>query len=78
LSLQDLQQYQAKEREPVCGPYKAWKSARHAAAVGGVTVLQTLGMLEAVQRRAPQRDLAALRRWPPGVRAGWKPRWPCT
>ncbi|MGC2863217.1 gamma-glutamyltransferase, partial [Pseudomonas putida] len=35
---------------------------RHAAAlVGGVTVLQTLGMLEAVQRATPQRDLAALR-----------------
>ncbi|MBF4213616.1 gamma-glutamyltransferase, partial [Pseudomonas donghuensis] len=25
LSLQDLEQYTAKEREPVCGPYKAWR-----------------------------------------------------
>ncbi|MEN5139707.1 gamma-glutamyltransferase [Pseudomonas juntendi] len=62
LSLQDLQQYQARQREPVCGPYKAWQvCGMPPPSSGGVTVLQTLGMLEAVQRAAPQRDLAALR-----------------
>ncbi|MCX2888269.1 gamma-glutamyltransferase [Pseudomonas sp. DCB_BI] len=62
LSLRDLQQYQARQREPVCGPYKAWQvCGMPPPSSGGVTVLQTLGMLEAVQRAAPQRDLAALR-----------------
>ncbi|TFW35312.1 gamma-glutamyltransferase [Pseudomonas putida] len=62
LSLQDLQQYQAKEREPLCGPYKAWQiCGMPPPSSGGVTVLQTLGLLEAVQRTAPQRDLAVLR-----------------
>lgn len=62
LSLQDLQQYQAKEREPLCGPYKAWQiCGMPPPSSGGVTVLQTLGLLDAVQRTAPQRDLAALR-----------------
>ncbi|HDS1800914.1 TPA: gamma-glutamyltransferase [Pseudomonas putida] len=62
LSLQDLEQYTAKEREPVCGTYKAWRvCGMPPPSSGGVTVLQTLGMLEAVQRATPQRDLAALR-----------------
>ncbi|UVL06115.1 gamma-glutamyltransferase [Pseudomonas sp. B21-047] len=62
LSLQDLEQYRAKEREPVCGPYKAWRiCGMPPPSSGGVTVLQTLGVLEAVQRATPQRDLAALR-----------------
>ncbi|MFJ4385838.1 gamma-glutamyltransferase [Pseudomonas sp. NPDC089408] len=62
LSLQDLQQYQAKQREPVCGPYKAWQiCGMPPPSSGGVAVLQTLGILEAVQRASPQRDLAALR-----------------
>ena len=62
LSLQDLQQYQAKVREPVCGPYKAWRiCGMPPPSSGGVTVLQTLGILEALQRTSPQRDLATLR-----------------
>lgn len=62
LSLQDLQQYQAKEREPVCGPYKAWRiCGMPPPSSGGVAVLQTLGILEALQQTSPQRDLAALR-----------------
>ncbi|MDH0133728.1 gamma-glutamyltransferase [Pseudomonas asiatica] len=62
LSLQDMQQYQAKVREPLCGPYKAWRiCGMPPPSSGGVTVLQTLGILEALQRASPQRDLAAMR-----------------
>src|SRR5690606_20925014 len=62
LSLQDLQQYQAKEREPVCGPYKAWRiCGMPPPSSGGVAVLQTLGILEALQRTAAQPDLTTLR-----------------
>ncbi|MEX5624355.1 gamma-glutamyltransferase, partial [Pseudomonas syringae] len=44
LSLQDLEQYSAKERDPVCGPYKAWRiCGMPPPSSGGVTVLQTLG-----------------------------------
>lgn len=65
LTLQDLQQYQAKEREPVCGPYKAWRvCGMPPPSSGGVAVLQTLGILEALQRAAPARDLAAMRPLP--------------
>jgi len=59
LSLQDLRQYQAKARTPVCGPYKGWQiCGMPPPSSGGVGVLQTLGILEAVQRASPQRDLA--------------------
>lgn len=61
LSLEDLHRYQAKEREPVCGPYKAWKiCGMPPPSSGGVTVLQTLGILDALQRASAQRDLANL------------------
>jgi len=65
LSLHDLRQYQAKERTPLCGPYKAWQiCGMPPPSSGGVTVLQTLGILDALQRTTPQRDLANL---PPSV-----------
>ncbi|MFK0310859.1 gamma-glutamyltransferase [Pseudomonas sp. NPDC090233] len=61
LSLNDLRQYQAKERTPVCGPYKAWQiCGMPPPSSGGVTVLQTLGILDALHRANPQRDLASL------------------
>jgi len=61
LSLEDLQRYQAKEREPVCGPYKVWNiCGMPPPSSGGVTVLQTLGILDALQRTSAQRDLANL------------------
>ncbi|WP_313203026.1 gamma-glutamyltransferase [Pseudomonas sp.] len=61
LSLEDLQHYQAKEREPVCGPYKAWNiCGMPPPSSGGVTVLQTLGVLDALQQASAQRDLARL------------------
>lgn len=73
LSLQDLQQYRAKQREPVCGPYKAWRiCGMPPPSSGGVAVLQTLGMLEAVQRASPPatwRYCALSRRRP---RPAWK------
>ncbi|WP_286915001.1 MULTISPECIES: gamma-glutamyltransferase [unclassified Pseudomonas] len=58
LTLDDLRQYQAKARDPVCGPYKAWQiCGMPPPSSGGVGVLQTLGILEAVQRASAQRDL---------------------
>jgi len=67
LSLEDLRQYQAKERTPLCGPYKAWQiCGMPPPSSGAVTVLQTLGILEALQHAMPQRDFAKL---PPSVSA---------
>lgn len=61
MSLDDLRHYQAKEREPVCGPYKAWKiCGMPPPSSGGVTVLQTLGILDALQHASAQRNLANL------------------
>ncbi len=52
LSENDLAQYQAKQREPVCGPYRQWKiCGMPPPSSGGVAVLQVLGML---QRLAPK------------------------
>lgn len=43
----DLAGYQPKEREPVCAPYRAWRvCSMGPPGSGGITVLQTLGMLE--------------------------------
>ncbi|CAM3256995.1 gamma-glutamyltransferase [Pseudomonas plecoglossicida] len=59
LSLEDLRQYQAKARTPLCGPYKAWQiCGMPPPSSGGVAVLQTMGILDALQRSSPQRDLA--------------------
>ncbi|MBE0622066.1 MAG: gamma-glutamyltransferase [Burkholderiales bacterium] len=52
LSTDDLAHYRAREREPVCAPYRQWKvCGMPPPSSGGVTVLQVLGMLE---RLAPQ------------------------
>ena len=51
LSEDDLAHYRAKQREPVCGPYRQWKvCGMPPPSSGGVAVLQVLGML---QRLAP-------------------------
>ena len=51
LSERDLAQYRAKQREPVCGPYRQWKvCGMPPPSSAGVAVLQVLGML---QRLAP-------------------------
>ncbi|WP_028633857.1 gamma-glutamyltransferase [Pseudomonas parafulva] len=61
LTLQDLQHYQAKQREPVCGPYKAWRiCGMPPPSSGGVAVLQTLGILDALQTTSSANDLARL------------------
>ena len=53
LSEQDLAHYQARERVPVCAPYRQWKVCGvPPPSSGGVAVLQVLGML---QKLAPQR-----------------------
>lgn len=47
LSLEDLARYQAKQREPVCGPYRSYKiCGMPPPTSGGVAVLQILGMLQ--------------------------------
>ena len=61
LSLSDIAGYQAKVREPVCGPYKQWTvCGMGPPSSGGVAVLQTLGILEALQRQNPALNLATL------------------
>lgn len=47
LSLDDMQTYQAVQREPLCGDYKVYRVCGMAPpSSGGVAILQTLGMLE--------------------------------
>ncbi len=47
LTLADLASYQAVEREPVCGPYRAYVvCGMGPPSSGGLTVLQILGMLQ--------------------------------
>ncbi|RTE87151.1 MULTISPECIES: gamma-glutamyltransferase [Gammaproteobacteria] len=46
LNLSDLANYQAKWREPVCGPYREYQvCSMGLPSSGGITMLQTLGML---------------------------------
>ncbi len=47
LSANDLAQYRAQQREPVCAPYRQWKvCGMPPPSSGGVAVLQVLGMLQ--------------------------------
>jgi gamma-glutamyltranspeptidase/glutathione hydrolase len=47
LSEGDLAHYRAKQREPVCGPYRQWKvCGMPPPSSGGVAVLQVLGMMQ--------------------------------
>jgi gamma-glutamyltranspeptidase / glutathione hydrolase len=47
MSTADLAAYQAKPRDPVCARYRVWRvCSMGPPSAGGVTVLQTLGMLE--------------------------------
>ena len=44
---EDLRNYRALEREPVCGPYRAWRvCSMGPPSSGGVAVLQILGLLQ--------------------------------
>jgi gamma-glutamyltranspeptidase/glutathione hydrolase len=58
LTADDLARYRARERKPVCGPYRDWRvCGMGPPSSGGVTLLQILGML---QRFPPSRlDLDA-------------------
>ena len=54
---EDLRNYRALEREPVCGPYRGWRvCSMGPPSSGGVAVLQILGLLERTRfaRAAPQ------------------------
>ncbi len=52
LSEEDLAHYRARQREPVCAPYRQWKVCGvPPPSSGGVAVLQVLGLL---QKLAPQ------------------------
>jgi len=54
MTLADLAQYQAKERAPVCGDYRAYRvCSMGPPSSGGISVLQILGMLQ----RFPSKDL---------------------
>lgn len=47
LTLSDLVGYRAKQRPPVCGPYRAWRvCGMPPPTSGGVTMLQILGILQ--------------------------------
>jgi gamma-glutamyltranspeptidase/glutathione hydrolase len=53
LSLEDLARYQARVRDPVCGPYRGYTVCGvPPPSSGGVTLLQVLGILERFDLRA--------------------------
>ncbi len=61
LSIEDLERYQAKEREPVCGAYRDRRiCGMGPPSSGGVSVLGLLGLLERAgfERAAPGSELA--------------------
>ena len=62
LTEDDLRNYRALEREPVCGPYRARRiCSMGPPSSGGIAVLQILGILERTPfARAPQESAAAL------------------
>jgi gamma-glutamyltranspeptidase/glutathione hydrolase len=60
LSLADLAGYQAKHREALCAPYRAWRvCGMPPPTSGGVAVLQILGLLERFDMPALAPDSAA-------------------
>ncbi|MBB1631756.1 gamma-glutamyltransferase [Cupriavidus sp. UME77] len=61
LSLADLKDYRAKEREPICSDYKRWKiCGMPPPSSGGIAIAQMLGSLQALEARNPKYALAAL------------------
>ena len=62
LTVADLERYRAKEREPVCGPFRLYRvCGMPPPSSGGVAVLQILGILERLPRTDYARDpLAAV------------------
>ncbi len=74
LSLADISSYRAKERSPVCGDYKQWQvCGMPPPSSGGVAVIQTLGILEALQNKSPALDLATMPPVLSSTGAGFEP-----
>ena len=62
LSLNDLKDYTAKERAPLCTDYKRWQvCGMPPPSSGGIAIAQILGTLQAVEARDPRRALAPLK-----------------
>ncbi|WP_339526612.1 gamma-glutamyltransferase [Pseudomonas sp. EL_65y_Pfl2_R96] len=62
LSLNDLQDYKAKERAPLCTDYKRWQvCGMPPPSSGGIAVAQILGTLQALETRDPRFALAPLK-----------------
>ena len=74
LSLQDLTSYRAKPRTPLCSDYKRWRVCGMPPPAGGLTVAQTLGILQALEARDPAWALAPLRPVATPLPAGQEPR----
>lgn len=61
LSLADLKSYRAKERKPLCRPYREWRvCAMPPPTSGGIAVLQILGLLERFDMARVERGAAAV------------------
>jgi gamma-glutamyltranspeptidase/glutathione hydrolase len=59
MSLSDIEAYQAKEREPVCAPYRRWRvCGMGPPSSGGIAVLQMLRLLERFDLAAVAPDSA--------------------
>lgn len=74
LSLNDLQGYQAKEREPLCTDYKRWQvCGMPPPSSGGIAIAQILGTLEALETREPRLALAPMKPRESSAPAGIEP-----
>ena len=61
LSMDDLKQYSAKERTPLCSDYKRWQiCGMPPPSSGGVAIAQILGTLQAVEQRDSRLALAPM------------------
>ena len=75
LSLDDLQNYRAKERTPLCTDYKRWQvCGMPPPTSGGIAVAQILGTLQALEARDPGYALAPLKPAQTSTAAGSEPQ----
>ncbi|SEL18934.1 gamma-glutamyltranspeptidase / glutathione hydrolase [Pseudomonas sp. NFIX51] len=74
LSLNDLQGYRAKEREPLCTDYKRWQvCGMPPPSSGGIALAQILGTLQALEARDPRYALPPLKPTKTHLPAGLEP-----
>lgn len=74
LSLNDLQGYRAKEREPLCTDYKRWQvCGMPPPSSGGIALAQILGTLQALEARDPRYALPPLKPAKTHLPAGLEP-----